>query len=214
MQHLMPMLAPVSFLCHQKWESQTKLKIAAALPMLFLSGGQDTLVPVQHMQYLYNTARLNAGDKSVLDDESKDDYADADGDKKSDGDDNGDGDKKDSEKKDADGDSGEKKDGDDAATATSTSTSTAAVRSRKEKAATKAQQKKEFEAKSKHIWWREFPHGQHNTTVMQPGYFDAIGQFLKEVAPASAAPFAPVPELDTSQVQLTNKPSVETRGML
>ncbi|KAI8865462.1 alpha/beta-hydrolase, partial [Ramicandelaber brevisporus] len=54
MQHLMPMLAPVSFLCHQKWESQTKLKIAAALPMLFLSGGQDTLVPVQHMQYLYN----------------------------------------------------------------------------------------------------------------------------------------------------------------
>ena len=28
--------------------------------------------------------------------------------------------------------------------------------------------------------WKEFPNGDHNATVAQPGYFAAIDQFIKD----------------------------------
>ena len=36
--------------------------------------------------------------------------------------------------------------------------------------------------KSSDITWKEFPNGMHNETVAEPGYFNAIVDFIKQKA--------------------------------
>ncbi|KAF8811215.1 alpha/beta-hydrolase [Phlegmacium glaucopus] len=52
--HALPALGPFSFLCHQKWDSVSKIPlIPATIPILMLSGASDELVPKEHMQALW-----------------------------------------------------------------------------------------------------------------------------------------------------------------
>ncbi|KAI9070411.1 alpha/beta-hydrolase [Trametes sanguinea] len=49
-----PVLGPFAFLCHQKWDSASKIpSIPAETPMLLLSGVRDEVVPREHMQELW-----------------------------------------------------------------------------------------------------------------------------------------------------------------
>jgi hypothetical protein len=52
--HALPLLGPFSFLCHQKWDSASKVPlIPATTPILMLSGVADELVPKEHMRALW-----------------------------------------------------------------------------------------------------------------------------------------------------------------
>ncbi|KAF9965281.1 hypothetical protein BGZ70_005127 [Mortierella alpina] len=51
--HVLPMISSVSFLCHQIWNSEHMIQQIATLPVLFLSGRRDELVPPAHMQELH-----------------------------------------------------------------------------------------------------------------------------------------------------------------
>ncbi|KAF9980110.1 hypothetical protein BGZ65_005543 [Modicella reniformis] len=51
--HVLPMISRVSFLCHQIWNSELMIQQITRLPVLFLSGRKDELVPPGHMQELY-----------------------------------------------------------------------------------------------------------------------------------------------------------------
>ncbi|KAH8109951.1 alpha/beta-hydrolase [Phellopilus nigrolimitatus] len=54
----MPMLSRVAFLCHQKWDSVSKLPlIPAETPVLMLSGARDEIVPAVHMEELERLLR-------------------------------------------------------------------------------------------------------------------------------------------------------------
>ncbi|SCU84291.1 LAME_0C08922g1_1 [Lachancea meyersii CBS 8951] len=54
--HVFPWLASFSFLCHEKWRSESDIKYTdPTLPWLFLSGEKDEIVPPQHMQELYRS---------------------------------------------------------------------------------------------------------------------------------------------------------------
>jgi abhydrolase domain-containing protein 13 len=47
-----------AFLCHQKWDSETRLPlIPASIPILMLSGSQDEVVPPSHMRDLWEIAQ-------------------------------------------------------------------------------------------------------------------------------------------------------------
>lgn len=56
--HVIPILGWASNLCHQRWESEERLKEmvnSSTLPrMLFLSGANDELIPPSHMTALYS----------------------------------------------------------------------------------------------------------------------------------------------------------------
>ncbi|KAI9206486.1 Alpha/Beta hydrolase protein [Polychytrium aggregatum] len=55
--HLMPMLRYLSFLCHQVWDSESDIQLVdPTVPMLFLSGSRDQLIPQSHLRQLYVTA--------------------------------------------------------------------------------------------------------------------------------------------------------------
>ncbi|KAJ3484274.1 hypothetical protein NLI96_g5737 [Meripilus lineatus] len=50
----LPVLGPFAFLCHQKWDSASKIPlIPRSIPILMLSGLQDEVVPKEHMQGLW-----------------------------------------------------------------------------------------------------------------------------------------------------------------
>jgi fermentation-respiration switch protein FrsA (DUF1100 family) len=52
--HALPLLGPFSFLCHQKWDSASKVPlIPATTPILMMSGLADELVPKEHMRALW-----------------------------------------------------------------------------------------------------------------------------------------------------------------
>ncbi|KAJ6461088.1 Alpha/Beta hydrolase protein [Mycena sanguinolenta] len=52
--HALPLLGPFAFLCHQKWDSASKVPlIPATTPILMLSGIADELVPKEHMRALW-----------------------------------------------------------------------------------------------------------------------------------------------------------------
>ena len=54
MPSALPVLGPFAFLCHQKWDSASKIPlIPAETPMLLLSGVRDEVVPREHMQGLW-----------------------------------------------------------------------------------------------------------------------------------------------------------------
>ncbi|KAK0217068.1 Alpha/Beta hydrolase protein [Armillaria fumosa] len=56
--HVLPILGPFTFLCHQKWNSASKIPlIPARTPVLLLSGSADTLVPPEHMRELRDLMR-------------------------------------------------------------------------------------------------------------------------------------------------------------
>ncbi|KAF7331591.1 Protein bem46 [Mycena kentingensis (nom. inval.)] len=51
---VLPLLGPFSFLCHQKWDSASKVPlIPASTPILMLSGAMDEVVPKEHMRALF-----------------------------------------------------------------------------------------------------------------------------------------------------------------
>ncbi|KAG2130902.1 Alpha/Beta hydrolase protein [Suillus clintonianus] len=67
----LPLLGPLSFLCHQKWDSASKIPlIPRSTPILMLSGVRDEVVPREHMQELWQIisrrqgAKLGTGNKS------------------------------------------------------------------------------------------------------------------------------------------------------
>ncbi|KAI1792214.1 alpha/beta-hydrolase [Ganoderma leucocontextum] len=50
----LPVLGPFAFLCHQKWDSASKVPLLPQeTPMLLLSGVRDEVVPREHMQGLW-----------------------------------------------------------------------------------------------------------------------------------------------------------------
>ncbi|KNZ76534.1 Protein bem46 [Termitomyces sp. J132] len=52
--NVLPALGPFSFLCHQKWDSASKVPlIPLSTPILMLSGVKDDLVPQAHMHALW-----------------------------------------------------------------------------------------------------------------------------------------------------------------
>jgi hypothetical protein len=52
--HAVPVLAPFTFLCHQKWDSAAKIpRIPPSTAMLLLSGAKDEVVPRAHMAALW-----------------------------------------------------------------------------------------------------------------------------------------------------------------
>ena len=54
----LPFLSPFAFLCHQKWESASKLPmIPVTTPILMLSGLQDEVVPAEQMKGLWEIAK-------------------------------------------------------------------------------------------------------------------------------------------------------------
>lgn len=54
----LPVLGPFSFLCHQKWDSASKIAlIPHRTPILMLSGLLDEVVPEEHMQGLWELVK-------------------------------------------------------------------------------------------------------------------------------------------------------------
>lgn len=52
--HALPLLSPFAFLCHQKWDSISKVpKIPPETPILMLSGLKDEIVPKEQMRSLF-----------------------------------------------------------------------------------------------------------------------------------------------------------------
>lgn len=63
--HALPLLGRVSFLCHQKWDSASKIPlIPATTPILMLSGAKDEIVPKDHMRALWE-AVAKRGEKKT-----------------------------------------------------------------------------------------------------------------------------------------------------
>jgi hypothetical protein len=60
-----PIIGHFSFLCTQRWNSASKLaRIPATLPILFLSGRSDNVVPPRHMDNLWEIAKQRGNKKS------------------------------------------------------------------------------------------------------------------------------------------------------
>jgi fermentation-respiration switch protein FrsA (DUF1100 family) len=88
--HVFPIIKYLAFLCHQVWPSEKAIQQIVNVPVLFLSGLVDELVPPSHMRQLYELSQ------------------------------------------------------------------------------------------TKVKYWKGFDDGTHNETVLQPGYFDAIEDFIKK----------------------------------
>ncbi|KAF8557181.1 alpha/beta-hydrolase [Imleria badia] len=70
--HALPLLSPLTFLCHQKWDSASKIPlIPRSTPILMLSGVRDEVVPRQHMQELWEIVTRRQGSKLETDREPK-----------------------------------------------------------------------------------------------------------------------------------------------
>ena len=62
--HVMPYLAPFMFLLHQRWPSEEKVQtFPSTLPVLFLSGSDDELIPPYHVAEL---CRLSGGKNQLV----------------------------------------------------------------------------------------------------------------------------------------------------
>ncbi|ODV93131.1 hypothetical protein PACTADRAFT_51761 [Pachysolen tannophilus NRRL Y-2460] len=56
--YLFPYLKYVSFLCHEKWNSENLIpEIPSNIPILFLSGAKDEIVPPIHMKELFKLSK-------------------------------------------------------------------------------------------------------------------------------------------------------------
>ena len=68
----MPLLGPFSFLCHQKWDSASKIPlIPRDIPILMLSGVKDELIPREHMQELWEIICKRQGSQVAQQEERK-----------------------------------------------------------------------------------------------------------------------------------------------
>lgn len=77
---VLPVAAPLAFLCHQVWDSAGAARsLPNSVPVLLLSGSQDELVPPSQMRGLFDILRNaegesgedNGADKIVLQDVNK-----------------------------------------------------------------------------------------------------------------------------------------------
>lgn len=60
----MPFLSRVTFLCHQKWDSASKVPLLSPrAPILLLSGSKDEVIPREHMLELEKLVRVGPGNK-------------------------------------------------------------------------------------------------------------------------------------------------------
>ncbi|RIA94604.1 Alpha/Beta hydrolase protein [Glomus cerebriforme] len=58
--HLFPQIKYLTFLCHQIWPSENAIRQIVNVPILFLSGLSDELVPPPHMRQLYELSQTRA----------------------------------------------------------------------------------------------------------------------------------------------------------
>ncbi|KAJ2855632.1 bem46 protein, variant [Coemansia erecta] len=63
--HVLPILKYLTFLASEKWVSEAAIRKITAVPILFLSGLQDDLVPPPHMRKLYELAQRNQDGKKM-----------------------------------------------------------------------------------------------------------------------------------------------------
>lgn len=69
---VLPVAAPLSFLCHQVWDSASAARsLPVELPVLLLSGSEDELVPPSQMLGLFHILSGTAGKSAEADTESK-----------------------------------------------------------------------------------------------------------------------------------------------
>ncbi|CAI2184742.1 8339_t:CDS:2 [Funneliformis geosporum] len=62
--HVIPQLRHFSFICTQKWDSEKAIQNIKRIPILFLSGENDDLIPKEHVNKLYELAETEGG-KSI-----------------------------------------------------------------------------------------------------------------------------------------------------
>ncbi|POG79335.1 Alpha/Beta hydrolase protein [Rhizophagus irregularis DAOM 181602=DAOM 197198] len=55
--HVFPLIKYLAFLCHQVWPSEKAIQQIVNVPVLFLSGLNDELVPPSHMRQLYELSQ-------------------------------------------------------------------------------------------------------------------------------------------------------------
>jgi len=58
--HVLPLIKYLAFLCHQVWPSEKAIQQIVNVPILFLSGLCDELVPPSHMRQLYELSQTRA----------------------------------------------------------------------------------------------------------------------------------------------------------
>ncbi|CAG8690139.1 18269_t:CDS:2, partial [Acaulospora morrowiae] len=59
--HVIPQLRHFSFFCTQKWESDKAMKLIKRVPVLFLCGAIDELIPTEHVMQLYEMTNTEGG---------------------------------------------------------------------------------------------------------------------------------------------------------
>ncbi|CAG8786146.1 10313_t:CDS:2, partial [Dentiscutata erythropus] len=59
--HIAPKLRYLTFLCSEIWPSESYITKLQTIPILFLSGLKDEVVPPQHMKILYDLANTSGG---------------------------------------------------------------------------------------------------------------------------------------------------------
>jgi len=64
--HVIPPLRHFSVFCTQKWESEKAIQNLKVIPILFLSGGSDELIPKEHTNQLYELVKTEGGKKKQL----------------------------------------------------------------------------------------------------------------------------------------------------
>lgn len=71
---VLPVAAPLAFLCHQVWDSASAARsLPVELPVLLLSGSEDELVPPSQMQGLFDILRGSENKAAEAEVEAKDD---------------------------------------------------------------------------------------------------------------------------------------------
>ncbi|CAG8589914.1 10467_t:CDS:2 [Funneliformis caledonium] len=58
--YVLPQIRYLTFLCHQIWPSEQSIQQIVNIPILFLSGLRDELVPPSHMRQLYELSQTRA----------------------------------------------------------------------------------------------------------------------------------------------------------
>ncbi|CAG8504184.1 4645_t:CDS:10 [Scutellospora calospora] len=59
--HIVPSLRYLTFICSEIWPSDSNITKLRSIPILFLSGSKDELIPPQHMKILYELANTSGG---------------------------------------------------------------------------------------------------------------------------------------------------------
>ncbi|CAG8488649.1 9313_t:CDS:2 [Diversispora eburnea] len=61
--HVIPQLRHFSFCCTQKWDSEKSIQLIKRIPVLFLSGDADKLIPQEHVKQLHDLVKTEGGKK-------------------------------------------------------------------------------------------------------------------------------------------------------